>query len=191
MLDGLRAFYGDAIAGNADYAKIMECGARLIEACGQRTVDPDGWLGIVKVLRQTFEFLASEFGLECGPEPEDAFEYASDRVKVSLDVPGQTHSGCRIKQASDEGLGFFLEDLLFMDGRTGSLALPPGHEFRSEADVRAWFSTVADILRQHGSDVLADRPGAFERLAQASAERDRLIGEECERLYGTGGSGTG
>lgn len=71
---------------------------------------------------------------------------------------------------------------MFMDGVSTSLALPPGQEFTTEADLQAWFSTVADILRRHGSDVLADRPGAFERLAQASAERDRLIGEECERL---------
>ena len=76
-----------------------------------------------------------------------------------------------------------------MCGQIESLALPLGHEFKSEADVQAWFTTLADILRQYGSEVLADRPDAFERLAQASAERDRLYVQECERLHALANSG--
>ncbi len=189
LLGRLRSFYGEAIDKDPDFARIMELGARLITACKQRKVDPDGWLGIVKVLRRTFAFLTSEFGLRPGPGPDGAFDYSSDRVAISLDLPNQLGSDCWIKQVSEQGSGFTLECLLFMGGRTESLARPPGHEFKSEADVQAWFTTVADILRRYGSDVLADRPGAFERLAQASAERDRLIGEECERLYGSGQPG--
>lgn len=48
--------------------------------------------------------------------------------------------------------------LLFMGGRSVSLALPPGQAVETEADVRAWFTTVAHILRQYGSDVLANHP---------------------------------
>ena len=189
LLGRLQRFYGEAIDKDADFARIMELGARLIAACKQSKVDPDGWLGIVKVLRRTFAFLTPEFGLRPGPGPDGAFDYSSDRVAIRLGLPNQCCSGCWIKQVSEQGFGSSLECLLFMCGRTESLALPPGHEFRSEADVQAWFTTVADMLRRYGSDVLADRPGAFERLAQASAERDRLIGEECERLYGSGQPG--
>ena len=81
----------------------------------------------------------------------------------------------------DLSTSFDLEDLLFMAGRSVSLALPPGQEITTEADVQAWFNTVADILRRYGTDVLADRPGAFERLAAAARERERLYIEECER----------
>lgn len=182
-LKGLRAFYGDEIDQDADYAKIMECGARLIEACSHRRIDPDGWLGIVKILRRTFAFLASDFGLESGSAPEDAFVCASDQVRVTLGVPKQYASCCRLTRVSNPSRHLDLEDLLFMGGRFVLLTLQPTQEFTTEAEVQAWFTMVADILRQYGSDVLADRPGAFERLAQASAERDRLIGEECERLY--------
>lgn len=183
LLEKLKRFYGEAIDKDPDFARIMELDAQMIAACKQRKVDPDGWLGIVKVLRRTFAFLTPEFGLRPGPGTDGAFDYSSDRVAISLDLPDQSGSGCWIRQASDQGFGSSLECLLFMCGRTESLALPPGHEFKSEADVQAWFTTVADILRRYGSDVLADRPGAFERLAQAAAERDRLIGEECERLH--------
>ena len=183
LLTSLQAFYGDAIDQNPDYAKIMELGARLIATCKQRKIDPDGWLGIIRILRQTFAFLTSEFGLKPGPGSEGAFDYASDRVAVMLRLPNKYGSFCYVEQMSDPSFSFALEDLLFMDGVSTSLALPEGREFTTEADVQAWFSTVADILRRHGSDVLADRPGAFERLAQAAAERERLINEECERLW--------
>ncbi len=81
---------------------------------------------------------------------------------------------------------FELEDLLFMGGRSVSLALPPDQAIATEADVQAWFTTVADVLLRYGSDVLADRLGGFDRLARAAAERERLYNEECERLYGSG-----
>ncbi len=183
LLERLRSFYGEAIDRDPDFARIMELGARMIAACKQRKVDPDGWLGIVKVLRRTFGFLASEFGMRPGPGLDGLFDHASDRVSVSLRLPDHFGSSCYVKQTCNPSDEFDLEDLLFMDGVSASLALPAEQEFTTEAEVQAWFTTVADILRRHGSDVLADKPSAFERLAQASAERERLHNEECERLY--------
>ncbi len=179
----LRAFYGDALEQDPDYAGIMELGARLIAAGNQRKIDPDGYLGSMKIVRQTFAFLQTDFGLMPGPEPNDMWDYASDRVCVSLRLPSHYDSECRLKQLSDPDKDFALEDLLFVGGRSVSLALPAGQAIATEADVQAWFTTVADVLQRYGSDVLADRPGAFDRLARASAERERLINEECERLY--------
>ena len=159
---------------------------RVIAAARQRKPHPDGYLGSKRILRQTFAFLQSDFDLTPGPEPEDMWDYASNRVCVHLDLPTEFSSWCRITQASDPSTDYSLEDLLFMGGRSVSLALPPGQAITTEAEVQAWFTTVADVLRQYGSDVLADRPGAFERLAKAAAERERLYVEECERLHGTG-----
>lgn len=76
-----------------------------------------------------------------------------------------------------------MEDILFMAGKSVSLALPPGERIATEADVQAWFTTIAGILREYATDLLAHRPGAFERLAKAAAERERLYNEECERLH--------
>ena len=183
LIASLRDYYGKQMYENPDYATVMEIGAYLIETCKYRKIHPDGWNGILRVLRDTFAFLTSEFGLKSGSDFDGAYEYRSERVGVSLGLPYRIHSSCYVKKISDPSLSFELEDLLFMGGVSTSLALPPGQEFTTEADVQAWFTTVADILRRHGSDVLADRPGAFERLAQASAERDRLHTEECERLW--------
>ena len=183
LIASLKDYYGKQMYENADYARVMEIGAHLIATCKQRRTHPDGWNGILRVLRDTFAFLTSEFELKPGSGFDGAFDYTSDRVSVMLGLPDHLGSSCYIKQISDPSLDFAIENLLFMDGISTSLALPPGQEFTTEADVQAWFDTVADILRRHGSDVLADKPGAFERLAQASAERDRLHTEECERLW--------
>lgn len=183
LVASLKDYYGKQMYENPDYARVMEIGAYLIAACKQRRIHPDGWNGILRVLRDTFAFLTSEFGMRPGPGTEGAFEYTSERLEVSLNLPNHYDSRCRLTRVSDPSRRFELEDLLFMDGMSTSLALPPGQEFATEADVQAWFTTVADILRRHGSDVLADKPDAFERLAQASAERERLHNEECERLW--------
>ncbi len=186
IFDDLQSYYGCELKENPDYMDIMEAGARVIAAGKEYKPPPDGHLESVKIVRQTFAFLQSEFGLIPGPEPEEMWDYASDRVCVHLELATEFGSWCRITQASNPSSDYYLEDLLFMGGRSVSLALPPGQAITTEADVQAWFTTVADVLRQYGSDVLADRPGAFERLAKAAAERARLYIEECERLYGSG-----
>lgn len=111
-------------------------------------------------------------------------DYTSGRVRVSLEWPDRISSACTIEQRNDPTQRFWLEDILFMAGKFVSLALPPGQTISSEADVQAWFNTVADIPRSHGASLLAGQPGAFARLAETSAERERLIIEECERLAG-------
>lgn len=184
LLESLKAFYGVKLEQHPDYAEIMELGAVIIAMAKQRKPHPDGVLGSIKIVRETFAFLQPEFGLV--PCPDLMWNYASDQVCVSLDLVTQYDSSCRIKQLSNPDRVFELEDLLFMDGISASLTLPPGQKIATKDDVQAWFTTVANILRQHGSDVLADRPGAFERLAKAADERERLYIEECERLYGSG-----
>ncbi len=186
LFDELQVFYGAKLQENPDYAALMNIGKRLIATGKQRKPHPDGPLRSNKIIRQTFAFLQSEFGLNPGQAPDSKWDYASDRVCVHLELATEFDSWCQVKQASDPSFGYSLEDLLFMGGRSVSLALPPGQAITTEADVQAWFTTVADVLRQYGSDVLADRPGAFERLAEAAAERARLYVEECERLYGSG-----
>ena len=191
-LEGLRNFYGAELDQNPDFARVMELGAQMIAAAKQYEPPRDGYLGAVRIIRQTFAFLQTEFGLVPGQAHGMSWNYASDRVCVHLSLPNRISSWCQLKRPNDPSYGYELEDLLFMGGRSVSLALPPGQMIASEADVQAWFTTVADILRQYGSDVLADRPGAFERLAQAAAKRERRYVEECERLYGSGtGKGPG
>ena len=189
LFDDLRAYYGKALDENADYAKVMAVGARLIAIAKQLKPHPDGPLGVFRIGREIFAFLQSEFGLVPGQTTRTKLDYSSDGVCVKIHYPTQYDSACRIIDLANPTLHenpFSLEDLLFMDGRSVSLKLPPGQAIKTEDDVRAWFTTVADVLRRHGTGVLAGQPEAFARLAAAAKERERLYVEECERFYGSG-----
>ena len=124
-----------------------------------------------------------------GQTARTRLDYSSGRVGVKIRYPTPYDSACQIINMANPTRhenSFSLEDLLFMDGQRVSLTLPPGQAIKTEEDVRAWFTTVADVLRQHGTGVLAGQPEAFARLAAAAKERERLIIEENERLYGSG-----
>lgn len=183
LFDELQAAYGPQIKANANYTKIREYGSQLIAAGRLLKPHPDGVYGSHRVARQLFGFLTTEYGLKPGYNG-DLLGYASADVYVGLRFATTFRSEVEIRQLPRPSDSYSLEELLFMGGRSVSLTLPPGQTIENEADVRAWLTTVAAILQEYGADVLANRAGAFDRLAAASAERDRLIIEENDRLYG-------
>ena len=183
LFEKLRSHYGAKLAENPDYIEIMAIGEGIIEIGKRYKPPPDGYLGSARIIRETFAFLTSEFGMVPGTAPDASCNYASDHVKLELSLPNHAGAFCWIEPLDGSGRSFQLEQVLFMGGRFESLALPQGEKITTEAQVQAWFTTVANILRQYGSDLLANKPGAFEQLAEAAAERDRLIGEEGERLW--------
>ena len=135
LFDDLRAYYGKALDENADYAKVMAVGARLIAIAKQLKPHPDGPLGVFRIGREIFAFLQSEFGLVPGQTTRTKLDYSSDGVCVKIHYPTQYDSACRIIDLANPTLHenpFSLEDLLFMDGRSVSLKLPPraGHQDR-------------------------------------------------------------
>jgi hypothetical protein len=63
-------------------------------------------------------------------------------------------------------------------------ALPQKLKLESEEDVKEWFEFLAEIWKRHGADVLANRPGVFDRLTEAQTQRDQEYTREMDRLYG-------
>ena len=59
----LRDSYGKAPDENPDCDAVMALGARVIAEAGTRKLDPDGYLGALKVIRSAFAFLERDFGL--------------------------------------------------------------------------------------------------------------------------------
>ena len=118
----------------------------------------------------------------------DAAYDADPLRELTLEVPVRHDDpNVRIKQASDPGWGYGwgygLEEVLFRAGIREPLEPFADIQIRSPADVQAWFTSVAALLRQHCGDLFADRPDAFDSLAAASDEREQLINEACERRY--------
>ncbi len=181
LLAELKLLYGKALDGDRRYARIIELGRSIFDEAKRHEVDPDGYLGSQRIARGTFAFLA-EYGFAPVDGTAPVATYSSGRVVLDLGLPSVAYSGCSLKQTSDPSGHYFLEDIVFMAGRSESLSLPPGLSITSEVDVQDWFSKVADILRHDGRDLLEDKPGAFGRLARAQAGHDRRVVEEMQRL---------
>ena len=180
--EGLREFHGSKLDDNPKYAAIMRIGAAIIAEAKTRTLDPNGHLNSLKVIRETFAFL-SEFGLV--PVREDIVEadYESSSVRLNLVLPTDPFSPAGLTILGGPDRTYVLDDILFMAGRPVPLLPEPAPPVTTEAEVRALFAATAAVLRQYGAEVLAGDAAALERLAAASLERERRSVAECERLY--------
>ena len=137
-----------------------------------------------RIIRDTFAFLETEFGMAPDPNPVDRFHYASDRIVLKLSLADHHSSNVVFWRPPDRNNVHWLEDVLFtLIGCIDWLGLPEGEEFRSPTDIQDWFDFVADVLRTHAADVLAAEPGSWERLDEVTAERDWLWTARCEAEY--------
>ena len=182
-LRSLTRFYRDELTENDEFAPILQIGQRLVEHGRERKLNPDGYLGAVRIIRKKFSFLEHEFGFCCKKCQLSEAEYVADHLAIALDLPSEYGSWCWIKTLGNEPDSFQVETLLFQAGHPEILVLPPGVAITTEAQVESWFTKIAAILCEHGSDLLANKPGALERLKAASVERERLYVKECERLW--------
>ena len=182
-LESLIAYYGEDLTGNPEFATILAIGQRFIERGKRRKLNPDGYLSALRFIRESFSFLEQDFGFCLRDAQLTGAKYATDHLIIDLDLPTEHGSWCWIRTLDEKPDSFEIETLLFQAGHFETLVLPPGTTITTEAQVEAWFRKVAAIFREHGSDLLANKPGAIERLKAASIERDRLHVEECERLW--------
>jgi hypothetical protein len=148
----------------------------------------DGHLGILKVIRQTFGFLETDYGFTAIAEGPLGMRFSSGTVYLELGFGAAPSLTCSFGQESQPKKNFWVEDLLYMQGDQRYKALPQELKLESEEDVKGWFEFLAEIWKQYGYDVLADRPGIFDRLNQAQAQRDEEYTREMNRLYGPAGS---
>lgn len=184
MMDEVRAAYGCVLDDNADCFQLMAIGATLVEKARLRVPDPDGYLKSLPVVRKNFSFLEREFGFSVLREHICEVDYASPQAGIMLSVPPSGYAPLALKELSKPDLTFVLEDILFMAGQPVPLFPEQPPRVTTEAEAEGLFAGVATALRRHGADLLANKPGAFNRLAAAATERERRYVAECERLYG-------
>ncbi len=177
---GLQSYWGDALLADPDYGKILDLGAKLIAECSKREYHPDGYLGSKRTVREAFAFLISDYGMHTSED--EPFNYVSPHLLVQLRFPGGRD---RFVLTHLEGTQqtYWHEDVLFMAGQPFSSLEQPAEKVSTEAEMQAWFTRSADMLRQYAADLLANKPGAFGRLAAAQAERESNIIAEAERLW--------
>lgn len=184
LFDDLVSSYGEAIAANSSYAEIMRLGALLIHEGKSRVPHPDGYLGSKRIVRQAFQFLQRIYGFVPTQDDLSLATYIAGQVQVTLNLPPGGCAPLAMKDLSKPGVTYVLEDILFMAGQPVPLFPEDPPSVTTEAEAEALFAGIAASLRRYGGDLLANKPGAFARLADAAAERERRYVEACERLYG-------
>jgi hypothetical protein len=174
------------------YDPVFEVAEEILNVAEAIPLPKDGHLGVLKVIRQSFRFLETDYGFTVTAEEPTGMRLSSGAVYLELEYATAPSLSCSFGQESQPQKHFWVEDLLYMYGDQMYKALPQRLKLESEQDVREWFEFLAGIWKQHGPDVLANRPGIFDRLSQAQAQRGEEYGREMDRLYGAAGSdGTG
>jgi len=170
------------------YDPVFEVAEKILSIAEGIPLPKDGHLGVLKVIRQTFGFLETDYGFTVTTEEPLGMRFSSGEVYLELGYATAPSLSCLFSQESQPRKHFWVEDLLYMRGDQRYRALPEKLKLESEEDVKGWFEFLAGIWKQYGLDVLTNRPGIFDRLAQAQAQREEEYTREMNSLYGTGGA---
>lgn len=187
-MDVLRTVLSSRLSAERDYyAPIIRAAEQVLEFVGKVQPLKDGHLGTLRIIRQLFAFLETDYGFRVRDERPTGRRYSSGTVYVELQwAKKYSSSSCWFGSESDPKSSFWIEDLLFMHGDQRYRTLPEDLGLDTEDEVQGWFTFLADIFKQYGHDVLTGSPGIFEELAEAQERRGQEHSQEMERLYGKG-----
>ncbi len=168
------------------YEPIFDLAGQILLIAGTIETPPDGHLGFLKVVREHFAFLQSEFGLAIVREEPIRIRYASNAVYVELAWAKDVSSSCSFGCEANPDAMFWIDDLLFLYGDRRFQPLPEELELDSESVVERWIALLAGIFHEYGHAFLRAQPGICEELKAAQEARDRKYSEEMEsRLRAT------
>lgn len=166
------------------YGPLFEAAQEMIEQLETVPLPPNGHMGALKAIREHFGFLRTEYSFEITDERPTGIRFSSGAVFLKLEYSKTPSLSCSFGPESKDGKEFGIDDLLFMYRDHRYRELPQSLVLDTEADVDRWFHFIADVFQQYGREVLNDRPGIFDRLAQAQAQRDAEFVAAMNEKYG-------
>lgn len=163
------------------YLPLLDRAEEMVQQIAQIPVPPDGHLGVLRLIRGHFGFLIDEYRFTVTDEQPTNMRLASGAVTINLGWA--TQSSLSFSLCKAERGDFWIEDLLYLHGDPRYRSVPQALQLNTEADVDEWFRFIASVLRQFADELLKDKPGAFDRIAQAQAKRDieyaAMMNEKC------------
>lgn len=169
------------------YRVIFETADQILRFAKNVQPPADGHLGVLRVIREQFGFLKTEYGFRATGQSPTGLRFSSGAVYLELAWAKQWSNSCGFGSESDPKKSFWIKDLLFMHDDQRYRTLPDELMLETENAVENWFKFLASIFKQYGRDVLTNQTGIFQRLTGARAEWDREYIQEMNRLYGTSG----
>ena len=166
------------------YAPILIMGSELLKILDTVAPSERGHLGIVKVIRDEFLFLETDYGFSVTDEVPTGVRYSSRSVYIRLEYAIKAWMSCRFGPEPEGEHFFTIDDLLFLYRDDRYRSLPEDLALDTENAVKKWFGTLATIFRKYCNELLTNTPAVFEHLARAQAERDAAYSQEMFRLYG-------
>jgi hypothetical protein len=167
-----------------EYSPVFETAERILKVVENVEPPRDGHLGILRIIREQFDFLQTDYGFALLKEEPIGVRLSSGEVYLELQWAKKHNSSCSFGPESNPKKSYGIDDLLFMYGDQRYRTLPDELGLYTESDVERWFTFLASIFKQYGRDVLSNRPGIFTELAKAQAQRDQEYTQAMNRLYG-------
>jgi len=166
------------------YGPLLSTGGVILRMVEGVQPPKDGHLGFLRIVREYFQFLQTEFGFSVTEEQPTSLQFSSGAVYLELEYSRDPWMSCLFGPESAERKNFSIQDLLFLYGDQRYRTLPEKLPMGSEGEVEDWFRFVAGVFRQFGSEVLRNQPGIFDRLTQAQTRRDAEFVAAMNERYG-------
>ncbi|HMK28260.1 MAG TPA: hypothetical protein VK473_01155 [Terriglobales bacterium] len=165
------------------YLPLLNTGGEILSHVGRVRLPEDGYLGFLRIIRECFGFLQTEYGFSITDEQPTQLRFSSGAVYVKLEHSRDPWLSCLFGPESSEPNRFSIYDLLFLsrDGRYRTL--PERLTLTTANETDRWFKFVAEMFEQYGQAVLRNEPGIFERLAKAQSERDEEYRREMDKRH--------
>lgn len=154
------------------YGPLLIAAGDILHIAGQMRPPKVGHLGFLRAVRECFQFLQTDFGLSVTREEPTSLVFSSGTVYLELKYALSPWMSCQFGPESDESRHFSIQDLLYLYGDQRYRTLPKKLEMNTEGQIEDWFTFIAGVFKQYGSEVLRSEPGIFDRLAQAQTKRD-------------------
>jgi hypothetical protein len=168
-----------------EFGTMLQSGRQLLGLVEAVKPPKDGHLGFLRIVRDRFRFLQTDFGFSEVDEQPTSIRFSSGEVYLELEHSIQQWSSCEFGPEESE-LHFSIADLLYLNHDERYKTLPDRLEMNDEAETERWFSFLSDVFKKYGSPILANRVGIFQELAKAQAERDAEFAREMELRYPQG-----
>jgi hypothetical protein len=167
-----------------EYQAVFQTASQVFGLLRGIPIPPNGYLGVLKVIRERFGFLQAEYGFRVEDEQPTGIKFCSDSVYVHLEHAKTSSLSCSFG-CIREGSSFWVEDLLYLHGDERYRTIPYEVKLESEDDVVRWFGFIAEVLRTHGRELLLGDGSAFLRLEEAQKKRDDEYIQMMERSHGS------
>jgi hypothetical protein len=176
---------GKPAEAQLEYGSLLSTGGEILRMVEGVQPPKDGHLGFLRIVRECFQFLQTDFCFSVSEEQPTSLQFSSGAVYLKLEYSRDPWMSCLFGPESVERKHFSIQDLLFLHGDQRYRTIPEKLTMNTESEVEDWFRFVSGVFREYGRDVLSNQPGIFDRLTQAQTQRDAEFVAFMNEKYGS------